>query len=68
MPYTTPQVPLGTAFEACSVWKQPPKMLLMRIQPDSPTRPLVVNGSCGPLWKFGENSVSGAMQREVLRC
>lgn len=56
-------------------WAQPLRlalfgnMLLMRIQPDAPTRPLVVNMSCGLLWKFGENSAaSGATQREVLRC
>lgn len=69
LPYITPQVPPGTAFEARSVWKQPLKMLLVRIQPDSPTRTLVVNGGCGLPWKFGKNSApSGATQREVLRC
>lgn len=69
MPYTIPQGPLGTAFEARSVWKQLLKILLMRILPDSPTRPLVMTGGCGLLWKFGKNpAVSGAMQREVLRC
>lgn len=69
MPYTVPEMPLGAAFEARSVWKEPLKMLLKKIQPDSPTRPLVVNGDCGLLWNFGKNSaVSGATQREVLRC
>lgn len=69
MPYTTPHMPLGTAFEAPSVWKQPLKMLLVRIQPDSPTRPLAVTGGRGLLWKFGNNPApSGATQREVLRC
>lgn len=53
----------------CRVWKQPLAAPLVRTQPDSPTRPLVVNGSCCLLQKFGKTSApSGVMHMEVLRC
>ena len=45
----------NTGFEARSVWKQTLTTVLARIQPHSPTRPLVVNGDRGLLWKFGKN-------------